>query len=136
MRRPPKKFDQLNLLDTIDRRPGTERRDAAIARTIRKVKLSKQETYLVTETRKKLVKRAEIFENRFTGDDVALLLDLAGIPREMIVRRRLTSAILNGGRGTLWRVTGEWRMSQDPIRNARKIPVWELLTEEGASWRA
>jgi hypothetical protein len=129
-------FVQLNLLDKIDRRPGKVRRDVAIEKTIARAKLSKEESYLVTVTRKKLVERALIFEKKFTGDDVALLLDLAGIPREMILRRRLTSAIMNGGRGTLWRVTAEWRMSQDPLRNARRVPVWELITEEGASWRA
>jgi len=126
MRRPAR-FVQATLFDTIDRRPGPVHRDAAIAQTIRRCKLSKDETFLVKTSQAKLVNRASLRKHQFTVDDVGLILDEAGLGREMILRRRIVSAILNGGRGKLWKVSTMMVMSHDPIRHARRVPVWFLI---------
>lgn len=62
----------------------------------------------------------------FSVDDVGLLLDEAGVPRDAETRRRICGTLVNRGKGKLWRHAG-YQASHDPRRNARPVAVWERI---------
>jgi hypothetical protein len=67
----------------------------------------------------------------FTSDTVAMLLNKAGVPRTLEVRRRYASRIISGGR-----TAGDWvkagsEMTKDAVRSGRPIAVWRVVSPEG-----
>ena len=96
-----------------------EKRDEAIAVTISSAASKEQSALLVRRVQARLRQRMS-----FTADDCAALLDEEEVPRTLALRRRLSSAIINGGR-KFWYADGQV-MSHDKTRNARHITLWRV----------
>lgn len=109
-------FMQGRLLFT-----GEEKRDRAIEANDAQVASEVGGDELVKRVTASLVGGTQYF----TADHIAKLLDEHGVSLDLKTRRKLTSTIINRGRGKYWRRVG-YTTSEDPRRNARPITLWEL----------
>lgn len=99
---------------------GEDKRDAALRANDARVSSGRGGDRLVAQVTRQLMDRVE-----FTADDVAHLLDEAGVSRDLATRRRLTSVVVNRGKGKLWEPVG-YAISQDARRNARPVMRWKV----------
>ncbi len=97
---------------------GEAKRDAAVAANDERVTRERGGDALVER-----VTDALLALPTFTADDVARELDAAGVPTDLATRRRLTSVVVNRGKGKLWDAAG-YERSHDPRRNARPVVRW------------
>ena len=107
-----------------DRTAPTEmeaKRDGAIAASQAKVEKDKGGTELIRRVTAKLCEY-----EFFTVDDIGPMLDEMGVPLDGATRRRVISAIVNGGRKAgKWAVV-QWVTSHDPRRNGRPVMQWRV----------
>lgn len=96
-----------------------EKRDEAIAVTISNANAKEATARMVKAVQDRLRQR-----DTFTADDCAAILDELEVPRTLALRRRLSSAVINGGRK--WWVADGQVMSHDKTRNARHITRWRV----------
>lgn len=107
---------------TLDLFAATEKRDESIERADASVTRAHGGDALVGRITQRIVDAYPV-GTAFSVDDVGLLLDEAGVARDLETRRRLVSTIVNRSKGKLWTMQG-YQSSKDPRRNARPVAVW------------
>lgn len=107
---------------TLDLFAAVEKRDEAVEVADATVTKAVGGDALIGRITERLVRLSS-----FTADEVGVLCDEMGVPRDLATRRRIVSTTINRGKGKLWRHTG-YRQSADPRRNARPVAVWEVTT--------
>jgi hypothetical protein len=108
--------------ETLDMFAALEKRDEAIEVASARVSQEVGGDMLIGKLTERLVKFP-----RFTADEVGILCDEMGVPKDLETRRRIVSTCINRSKGKLWTHTG-YRTSADPRRNARPVAVWTVVT--------
>lgn len=113
----------LALFDAVDESEATGRHALAIQSV--EDSATAREDALVADIQAMLRTRF-----RFTADDVAELLDAAGVasegPGALGIRRRVASRCINGGRGKWWNPDGT-TMTTLARRSGRPVTVWQVI---------
>lgn len=112
--------------DTLDMFAAIEARDAAIMEADSAVKRGIGGDELIGRITDRIVKTYLAGET-FSVDDVGLMLDEAGVPKDAETRRRIAGTIINRGKDRLWQHAG-YTTSKDPRRNARPVALWRRLS--------
>ena len=100
---------------------AVQKRDEAIEKADASVKKGKGGDILIGKLTERLLRL-----DAFTADDVGLLCDEAGVPKDQDTRRRIVSTTINRSKGKLWTHAGT-RNSADPRRNARQVAIWRVV---------
>lgn len=105
----------------LDMFAAVQKRDEAIQRADTSVAKGKGGDVLIGRLTERLIRL-----DSFTADDVGLLCDEVGVPKDQDTRRRIVSTTINRSKGKLWEHAG-YRNSADPRRNARPVAIWRVV---------
>lgn len=111
--------------DTLDMFAALDARNAAIAEADSAVRRGIGGEELIGRITNRIVK-TYLAGEIFSVDDVGVMLDDAGVPKDAETRRRIAGTIINRGKDRLW-VHAGYMTSKDSRRNARPVAVWKRL---------